>query len=85
MRDAGVVGHQRPVVLSPETGLHRDASHPALFSDVFEIGKRKLRRPARLHLANGEVATIELDHVGQSSLGVRVPHPPACSVFCDIR
>ena len=49
-----------------------DVRH-ALFPDFFEIGKCKLRRPARLHLPNGGVAMIELEHLGESRGGVRVP------------
>src|SRR5579864_4509645 len=44
-----------------------------LFPDFFEIDKRRLHRPARLHLPGGEVAIIELEHLGESSWGVRVP------------
>ena len=49
-----------------------DVRH-ALFPDFFEIDKRKLHRPAKLHLTNGEVASIELEHLGDSSWGARVP------------
>lgn len=56
-----------------------DVRH-ALFPDFFEIGKRKLNRPARLHLPNGEVAIVQLEHLGEASWGVRRP-PPALQRF----